>query len=62
LESANLKPSVAAPIEGLVLVSALRLAVAVGSVDGAVLPTELSLRVAAEWRAKLLARHRSESP
>jgi len=26
------------------------------------LPTELSLWVAAEWRAKLLAHHRSESP
>lgn len=62
LESADLKPGVAAPIEGLVLVSALRLAVAVGSLDGAVLPTERSLRVAAEWRAKLLARHRSGSP
>jgi hypothetical protein len=58
----ELKPGVAAPIESLVLISALRLAVAVCSVDGTVLPTGRSLRVAAEWRAKLLAHHRSGSP
>ena len=58
----ELKPGVAAPIESLVLISALRLAVAVCSVDGTALPTERSLRVAAEWRAKLLAHHRSGSP
>jgi len=62
LRSDVLKPGVAAPIEGLVLLSALRLAVAVSSVDGTVLPTGRSLRVAAEWRAKLLAHHRSGSP
>jgi branched-subunit amino acid aminotransferase/4-amino-4-deoxychorismate lyase len=62
LRSDDLKPGAAAPIEGLVLLSALRLAVAVGSVDGTVLPTGRSLRVAAEWRAKLLAHHRSGSP
>jgi hypothetical protein len=62
LRSDDLKLGAAAPIEGLVLVSSLRLAVAVGSVDGTVLPTGRSLRVAAEWRAKLLAHHRSGSP
>jgi branched-chain amino acid aminotransferase len=62
LRSDDLKLGAAAPIEGLVLLSALRLAVAVGSVDGTVLPTGRSLRVAAEWRTKLLAHHRSGSP
>lgn len=62
LRSDDLKPGAAASIEGLVLVSALRLAVAVCSADGTVLPTERSLRVAADWRAKLLAHHRSGSP
>jgi len=45
------------PLEGLVLVSALRLAVAVREVDGCALPTEVALAAAAGWRDRLLARH-----
>ena len=44
-------------IEGLVLVSALRLAVAIREVDGRALPTAASLAAATEWRAALLAAH-----
>ncbi|MFM7625781.1 MAG: hypothetical protein ACKO7G_04805, partial [Gammaproteobacteria bacterium] len=44
-------------IEGLVLVSALRLAVAIREVDGRALPTAASLTAAAQWRAALLAAH-----
>ncbi len=44
-------------IEGLVLVSALRLAVAVREVDGRALPTAASLAAAAQWREALLATH-----
>jgi hypothetical protein len=40
-----------------VLVSALRLAVAIRACDGDTLPTALSLAAAAEWRSRLLARH-----
>ena len=44
-------------IEGLVLLSALRLAVAIREVDGRSLPTAASLATATEWRAALLAMH-----
>jgi branched-subunit amino acid aminotransferase/4-amino-4-deoxychorismate lyase len=44
-------------IEGLVLVSALRLAVAIREVDGRALPTAASLAAATEWREALLATH-----
>jgi branched-subunit amino acid aminotransferase/4-amino-4-deoxychorismate lyase len=44
-------------LEGLVLVSALRLAVAVREVDGRPLPTAASLEAAAAWRAVLVAAH-----
>jgi len=44
-------------IEGLVLVSALRLAVAIREVDGRALPTAASLTAAAQWRAALLVSH-----
>jgi hypothetical protein len=44
-------------VQGLVLVSALRLAVAIRACDGDTLPTALSLAAAADWRSRLLARH-----
>jgi len=50
------------PVEGLVLVSALRLAVAVREVDGEALPTAAALAAAAHWREALLARHRADAP
>lgn len=43
--------------QGLVLVSALRLAVAIREVDGRALPATASLAAAAQWREMLLARH-----
>lgn len=49
-------------IEGLVLVSALRLAVALREVDGKALPTAAALAAAAGWRAALLVRHRTAQP
>ena len=52
----------AARIEGLVLVSALRLAVAVREVDGVALPTAAALEAAAAWREALRARHAAERP
>jgi branched-subunit amino acid aminotransferase/4-amino-4-deoxychorismate lyase len=47
----------AAPVEGLVLVSALRLAVAIRKVEGQAVLLDAALAAAAEWRALLLARH-----
>lgn len=47
----------AASVDGLVLVSALRLAVAIRAVDGLALPVDRALAAAAEWRERLLARH-----
>ena len=44
-------------VKGLVLVSALRLAVAIREVDGRALPATASLAAAAQWREVLLARH-----
>jgi branched-subunit amino acid aminotransferase/4-amino-4-deoxychorismate lyase len=52
-----LRPSSSGPVQGLVLVSALRLAVAIRACDGETLPTALSLPAAADWRSRLLARH-----
>lgn len=58
----SLSASAAAPVEGLVLVSALRLAVAIREVDGHPLPTTTALAAAAAWREALLSRHaRGES-
>jgi branched-subunit amino acid aminotransferase/4-amino-4-deoxychorismate lyase len=51
------RPSSSGPVQGLVLVSALRLAVAIRACDGETLPTALSLAAAADWRSRLLARH-----
>jgi branched-subunit amino acid aminotransferase/4-amino-4-deoxychorismate lyase len=51
----------AAPVDGLVLVSALRLAVAIRVVDGLALPVDHALAAAAEWRERLLARHAQAS-
>jgi branched-chain amino acid aminotransferase len=48
---------IAVPIEGLVLVSALRLAVAIREVDGRPLPTAPALAAAAAWRETLLSQH-----
>lgn len=47
----------ATPVEGLVLVSALRLAVAIREVDGHALPTATARTAAAAWRAALSAEH-----
>jgi branched-chain amino acid aminotransferase len=52
----------APPLEGLVLVSALRLAVAIRAVDGVALPTVTSLAAAAQWRDMLLLRHAVGDP
>jgi branched-chain amino acid aminotransferase len=52
-----LHPGAIHPVEGLVLVSALRLAVAIREVDGRALPAAASLAAATEWREALLATH-----
>ena len=52
-----LHPGAIRPVEGLVLVSALRLAVAIREVDGVSLPVDASRAASAEWRARLIARH-----
>ena len=52
-----LHPGTTHPVEGMVLVSALRLAVAIREVDGVYLPVDASRAAAAEWRARLIARH-----
>jgi branched-subunit amino acid aminotransferase/4-amino-4-deoxychorismate lyase len=52
-----LHPGATHPVEGLVLVSALRLAVAIREVDGVSLPVDASRAASAEWRARLIARH-----
>jgi branched-subunit amino acid aminotransferase/4-amino-4-deoxychorismate lyase len=57
LRSDASRPSSSGPVQGLVLVSALRLAVAIRACDGDTLPTALSLAAAADWRSRLLARH-----
>lgn len=55
-----LQPNASETLSGLMLVSALRLAMPIRSCDGLSLPS--STAVAAEWRQALLALHRSESP
>ncbi len=49
------------PVEGLVLVSALRLAVAIREIDGRTLPVTAAQEAAAQWRDRLLARHAAPS-
>lgn len=55
LPLAMLEPATATPVSGLILVSALRLAIPIRSCDGRVLPSAVA--TARSWRAALLAAH-----